>query len=101
MENASIGARYFLTFIDDFSRKVFVYFLRSKSEVLKRFKEFKKLVEVQTERKVKAIRIDNGAEYCSKDFEEFCSNEGVLQQTHILLSKMGCRAYESYASRES
>lgn len=54
-ETISIGgARYLLTFIDDFSRKVFVYFLRSKSEVLERFREFKRLVEIQTERKVKA-----------------------------------------------
>lgn len=50
MENTSIGgAKYFLIFINDISRKVFVYFLRSKSEVLKRFKEFKKLVEIQKE----------------------------------------------------
>lgn len=42
MEGVSIGgARYFLTFIDDFSRKIFIYFLKSKSEVLNKFIEFK------------------------------------------------------------
>lgn len=42
LETQSIGhAKYFLTFIDDYSKNVFVYFLKNKSEVLDRFKEFK------------------------------------------------------------
>ncbi len=39
------GARYFVTYIDDFSRKVWVYLLKSKAECLEKFKEFKALVE--------------------------------------------------------
>ncbi|GJQ73026.1 hypothetical protein Trydic_g1660 [Trypoxylus dichotomus] len=49
MENSSIGgSRYFLLFIDDYSRKVFVYFLKNKSETLNIFIDFKVLVENQT-----------------------------------------------------
>lgn len=82
MENVSIGGtRYFLIIVDDFSRKVFIYYLETKSKVLKQFMEFKKLVEIQTEQKVKAIRTDNGTEYCDKDFEAFCNKEGVQHQT--------------------
>ena len=45
---ASIGgARYYITFIDDFSRKIWVYFLKQKSEVFQKFKEWKTLVENQ------------------------------------------------------
>lgn len=56
METPSIGkARYFLTFIDDHSRKIFVYFLRCKSEVSSKFEEFKALVENQIERNIKVI----------------------------------------------
>lgn len=44
------GARYFVTFIDDFSRRVFVYFLKAKSEVFKTFKIYKQHVEKQTGR---------------------------------------------------
>lgn len=81
MENASIGgARYFLTFIDDYSRKVFVYFLKAKSEVLETFKEFKQMVENQTERRIKVIRTDNGTEYCGNDFELFCKRGGIIHQ---------------------
>lgn len=49
METSSIGgARYYVTFIDDYSRKLFVYFMRNKSEALDKFKEFKNLVENET-----------------------------------------------------
>ena len=40
-----IGARYFLLFVDDFSRKMWVYFLRLKSDVFKEFQNFKAFVE--------------------------------------------------------
>ena len=36
---SSEGARYYVTFIDDFSRKVWVYFLKQKSKVFKKFRE--------------------------------------------------------------
>ena len=39
------GAEYFVTFIDDHSRKAWIYFLKTKDEVFSRFKEFKALVE--------------------------------------------------------
>ena len=39
------GSLYYVSFIDDFSRKTWIYFLRKKSDVFKRFKEFKALVE--------------------------------------------------------
>jgi hypothetical protein len=36
---------YYISFIDDFSRNTWIYFLRKKSEVFDKFKEFKALVE--------------------------------------------------------
>jgi hypothetical protein len=51
-----------MTFIDDASSKVFVYFLKQKSESLSAFKNFKSLEETQTESKIKRIRTDNGTE---------------------------------------
>ena len=40
--------RYYLTFIDDFSRKSWVYIIKEKSEALEKFKEFKAMVEKQS-----------------------------------------------------
>lgn len=68
METRSLGgSRYFLTFEDDYSRMMFVYFLKTKQEVLKCFKYFKNLVENQKQRKIKVLRSDNGGEFCSNE----------------------------------
>ena len=71
------GARYFLTFIDDNSRKVWIYFLKNKSDTFLKFKEWKILVETQTGRKVKKLRTDNGLEFLSNDFNSFCQKESM------------------------
>jgi transposase InsO family protein len=60
--------RYFLTFIDDASRKVWVYFLTDKSEVFQKFKVFKAAVEKQSGLKIKELRSDSGGEYTSRTF---------------------------------
>ena len=57
------GYVYYVTFIDDYSRKTWFYFLKSKAEVFGKFKEFKALVENLLERKIKTLRSDNGGEY--------------------------------------
>eukprot|EP00253_Pinus_taeda_P027858 PITA_27858 len=63
---------YYVSFIDDFSRNTWIYFLKKKSKSLTGLKEFKALVENQTEKKIKVLRTDNGGEFCSKELEEFC-----------------------------
>eukprot|EP00253_Pinus_taeda_P021650 PITA_21650 len=65
---------------DDFSRNTWIYFLKKKSEAFDRFKEFKALVENQTEKKIMVLRTDNCGEFCSKEFEEFCKKCGIAQQ---------------------
>ena len=60
------GCEYYLTFIDDYSRKTWIYFLKTKSQVFKRFQEFKSLVENQTRKRIKVLRSDNGGEYSSR-----------------------------------
>ena len=67
------GCEYYLTFIDDHSRKTWIYFLKAKSKVFMRFKEFKALVENQTRKKIKVLRLENGGEYTSIEFIDFCS----------------------------
>ena len=81
---ASIGgARYYVTFIDDFSRKVWTFFLKHKSEVFQKFKEWKAMVENQRGRKVKALRSDNGGEYTSMEFKEYLARHGIKHQLSI------------------
>lgn len=81
MENESIGrSRYMLTFIDDFSKKVFCYFLRQKSDAFERFIEFKAMVENQTGKRIKIIRSDKGTEYIPEKFNKYLAKEGIQHQ---------------------
>ena len=59
------GYLYFITFIDDYSRYGFVYLMQHKSEVFKKFKEFRHKVEKQIEKSIKVIRLDREGEYLS------------------------------------
>ena len=77
------GAQYLLTFIDDYSRKVWVYFLKRKSDVFVTFKQWKALIEKQTGKKIKRLRTDNGLEFCSGEFNEFCKNEGIARHCTV------------------
>jgi transposase InsO family protein len=77
----SLGkSMYYVSFIDDFSRNTWIYFLREKSEVFDKFKEFKALVENQTEKKIKLLRKNNGGEFYGNEFEEFCNKCGISRQ---------------------
>eukprot|EP00253_Pinus_taeda_P035295 PITA_35295 len=76
-DNLCEGKQYFLTFIDDFTRKTWVYFLKNKSEVFEKFQNFKALVENQSGLRIKVLRIDRGGEYISKEFLRFCRENGI------------------------
>lgn len=78
------GSRYILTFIDDFSRYCYVYFLQKKSETLEKFKEFKEEVEKLTENKIKYLQSDNGTEYCNKDFDNYLKENGIQRRLTVI-----------------
>ncbi|KAK4401741.1 Retrovirus-related Pol polyprotein from transposon RE1 [Sesamum angolense] len=75
--------RYFILFIDDYSRMTWVYFMREKSEVFKVFKKFKNLVEKQNGRSIKVLKSDRGKEYNNSEFDKFCEEEGIEHQTTV------------------
>lgn len=77
------GHKYFMTIIDDFSRKIFLYPLKNKSEAFEKFEDFFNLIENQMGKKVRAIRSDNGKEYINKHFRLFCEDKGIIQQKTV------------------
>ncbi|KAL0298475.1 UNVERIFIED_CONTAM: Retrovirus-related Pol polyprotein from transposon TNT 1-94 [Sesamum radiatum] len=83
--------RYFILFIDDYSRMTWVYFMREKSEVFKVFKKFKNLVEKQSGRSIKVLRSDRGKEYNNSEFDKFCEEEGeTLAKSFLGRSSLHC-----------
>jgi hypothetical protein len=67
------GCKYFLTFIDDFSRRTWVYFLKLKSEVFDKFLAYKALVEKQFGHQIQKLRTDNGGKYVNNNFTSYCT----------------------------
>ena len=77
------GARYFATFIDDYSGWYQVYFLKSKDEIFDAFVKYKNLAETETGNKIKALQTDNGKEYCNTKFRQFLDQHGIQQRLSI------------------
>ena len=77
------GFHYYVTFIDDETRKTWIYCIQNKYDVFDIFKKWKALVEIKTKKKLKCLRSDNGGEYCSKEFDRYCS-EHVIRREKIV-----------------
>ena len=93
------GSRYFVTFIDDFSKWTFVYCMKQKSETFLCFKKFHKLAERHTGLKIhsvnvinrtnlppeqlKTLRTDNGGEYLSNEFKSYLQEHGIRHQLTV------------------
>ena len=72
--------KYFVTFIDDFSRFTWVYFLRAKAEVFSVFKHFLILIETQFFTSIKVSCSDSGREYMFNEFQDFLQSKGIISQ---------------------
>ncbi len=77
------GSKYFVTFTDDSTKKTWIYLLKQKSQVLESFKIFKQEVENLKSIKILWIRTDNGGEYTSNQFIQFCQEEGIIKQSTV------------------
>lgn len=74
------GNRYFVTFIDDHSRKLWTYLIKRKYEVFEVFKKFKSMIERQSDHKLKVLKMNSGGEYVSNDFGSFCDKKGLYMR---------------------
>jgi hypothetical protein len=72
------GSRYILTFIDDFSRRSWVYFLKRKDETLGIFQQYKKIVENETQTTISCLCTDRGGEYTSSEFQAYLKAHGYV-----------------------
>jgi hypothetical protein len=55
---------------------MWVYFMKLKSDVFNEFQKFKAFVEKESGCHVSTLRSDNGEEFCSKEFNNFCAKHG-------------------------
>ena len=52
---------------------------KTKDQVFDTFKQWKVLIENQTGKRIKRLRTDNGLEFCSEEFAEFCRKHGIVR----------------------
>ncbi|KAK9059410.1 hypothetical protein SSX86_022030 [Deinandra increscens subsp. villosa] len=75
------GFRYFLTIVDDYSRAVWVFLMKNKTEVFHHIVTFSNLLRNQFKAVVKVFRSDNGTEFINNQMTDFCKNSGIVHQT--------------------
>ena len=78
------GSRYFVMFIDDASRKMWVYFLKRKDWIFQYFKRFHTMVERETGKSLKCLRSGNGGEYIFHEFKNYCSEHGIRHEKTVI-----------------
>jgi transposase InsO family protein len=71
------GNRYFVSFVDEFTRMTWVTLIKFKTEVFTEFQKFKVKAEKQSGQKIKILRTDGGGEYNSIEFQKFCDDNGI------------------------
>jgi hypothetical protein len=74
------GTRYYVSFVDDFSKFTWFFPLKHKSQVLSTFIHFKSTIENLLNHKLKVLRTDCGGEYTDSAFQDYCSTHGIFHQ---------------------
>ena len=69
--------KYIFVIIDECTRYMWSILLKEKGDAFEKFKEFKKLVEREVNKEIVTLRTERGAEFTSKEFQEFCNNSGI------------------------
>lgn len=77
------GKRYFLTILDDYTHFCKVYLLKSKNEVFEYLKEFVNEAEAYQNVRISKIRCDNGGEFSSMHFKNWCKKEGIILDSTV------------------
>ncbi|GMF54606.1 unnamed protein product [Phytophthora fragariaefolia] len=77
------GCTFAVTFIDDYSRHVTVYFMKAKSEVLSKFKIFNAAMKNPTGKTIKRLRSDNGGGYTDKALKTYLDRSGIKHEKTV------------------
>uniref|UniRef100_A0A2N9FTU5 Integrase catalytic domain-containing protein n=1 Tax=Fagus sylvatica TaxID=28930 RepID=A0A2N9FTU5_FAGSY len=77
---ASNCFRFYLVFVDEFTKFTWVYLLKHKSDTFQVFTQFRAMIETQFSLPIKILRTDCGGEFLSTPFNQFCSSKGIIHQ---------------------
>ena len=74
------GERYFILFVDDYSRRTCIMHLKHKLEVLKCFKRYRRLAKNESGKNIKVLRSDQGTEFTNGAFEDYLEKHIIHHQ---------------------
>ena len=77
---STLGFRYFVTFIDDYSRYTWLFLMKNRVELFFIFKKFQAEIRTQFNTSIRILRCDNAKKYFSMSFSSFMSSNGILHQ---------------------
>ena len=78
---STLEFRYFVTFIDDYSRCTWLFLMRTQVELFSIFQKFHAEIRTQFNTSIRILRSDNAKEYFSTPFSSFMSSHGILHQS--------------------
>ena len=72
------GSRYFVIFVDDFSRYTWIYLFKNRSELYQIYRDFTKMIETQFFKPIKVFKSDNAQEYKAYEFTSILHQFGIV-----------------------
>ena len=72
------GSKYYVIFVDDFSRFTWIYILKNRSELGETYRNFATMIDTQFKKKIKLFRADNAKEYKESELSKFLASYGTL-----------------------
>ena len=73
------GSRYFVVFVDDYSRYSWIFNMKYRFELLQVYSNFAKMVETQFSKRIKFFRSDNALEYTKYAFQAILHSYGTVR----------------------
>lgn len=82
MQTESIGGlRFYIIFKDDATCFTYIYFMRHKSDVYEKFKQFHAMIWNKFNRSIISLRLDNGREYINEQMKHYTISQGIQLET--------------------
>jgi hypothetical protein len=74
------GSKYYVIFVDDFSRYTWIYLMHNRSELAQIYRIFAQMISTQFSKVIKIFRTDNAIEYKNFQFPNFIHTQGTIIQ---------------------
>ena len=78
---STLGFRYFITFIDDYSRCIWLFLMKTRVELFFIFQKFHAEICTQFNTYIRILRSDNAKEYFSTSLSSFMSSHEIFHQS--------------------